>query len=123
MTKNKLQTRLYGHTHDANKYQSLVDSGVTNIDEQRDRLKDRTALIDHCIDYQHKFDLKNVKIIDNTFKVTALPILEMCHIVTATHTVNHRTDVDGLSTTYSGILRSIKTNNSRRNHTNTVLVQ
>ena len=119
MTKNKLQTRLYGHTHDLNKLKSVVDCGITNIDEQKDKLKDRTALIEHCIEEGHWFGLDKVKIIDNTFKSTALPILEMCHIASKTNTVNHRTDVEGLGTTYTGILHSISTHITRRNNTNT----
>lgn len=118
MTKNKLQTRMYGHTHDVNKLKSVVESGITNIDEQKDKLRDRTALIEHCIVEGHSFGLDNVKIIDNTFKSTALPILEMCHIASKTNTVNHRTDVEGLGNTYTGILHSINTHHTRRNKTN-----
>lgn len=121
MTKNKLQTRMYGHTHDVNKFKTIVDNGITNIEEQKERLKDRTALIDHCIEHKHLFDLDKVKIIDHTFKPSALPILEMCHIATNSNTVNHRTDVEGLGNTYSGILHSVSTHHSRRNNTNTTV--
>ncbi|XP_039430331.1 uncharacterized protein LOC120413525 [Culex pipiens pallens] len=119
MTKNKLQTRMYGHKHDVNKLQSVVVSGITNIEEQKDKLKDRTALIEHCIEEGHSFGLDKVQIIDSTFKSTALPILEMCHIAVKTNTVNHRTDVEKLGTTYTGILHSINTHITRRNNIST----
>lgn len=116
-TKNKLQTRLYGHQSDVNKLTRIIDRGITNIDEQLELYTDRTALIEHSIVNQHAFDLSKIKIVDNTFKISALSILEMCHITNTPNTVNHRTDVDGLSTTYSGILHTIKSNSTRRNRT------
>ncbi|XP_058827799.1 uncharacterized protein LOC131687722 [Topomyia yanbarensis] len=78
-------------------------------------LGEKTALIEHMIKNDHNFDLTKAKIIDKTYRSTALPILEMCHISNTANTVNHRTDVDGLNTTYAGILHTLKTTSTRRN--------
>ena len=117
MTTNLLKKRLYGHRANINKYQRLVDTGVTNTDEQLIRLGEITALLEHTIKHKHAFDLDKVKVIDKTFKASALSILEMCHIANTPNTVNRRTDVAGLSNTYSGILHTMKPSTSRRGNT------
>lgn len=116
LTTNQLKTRLSGHRANINKYQKLVEGGITNTDEQLARLGEITALLEHTINYKHDFDLTQVKIIDKTFKPSALSVLEMCHIANTDKTVNRRTDVYGLSNTYSGILHTIKPSVTRRNN-------
>lgn len=116
LTTNQLKTRLSGHRANINKYQKLVEGGITNTDVQLARLGEITALLEHTINYKHDFDLTQVKIIDKTFKPSALSVLEMCHIANTDKTVNRRTDVYGLSNTYSGILHTIKPSVTRRNN-------
>ncbi|XP_058840547.1 uncharacterized protein LOC131696034, partial [Topomyia yanbarensis] len=115
MTRNQLRTRLYGHKSNINQYHKLIADGTTNSNEQLISLGEKTALIEHMIQHNHTFDLTKAKIIDRTYRPTALPILEMCHITNTLNTVNHRTDVDGLNTTYAGILHTLRTTNTRRN--------
>lgn len=83
------------------------------------RLGEKTALMKHIIEETHMFDLTQPKILDRTNKITSLPILEMCHIAHTPNTVNHRTDVQGLSTTYAGLLHTIKKSTKRNRNTNT----
>ncbi|XP_062550409.1 uncharacterized protein LOC134215193 [Armigeres subalbatus] len=104
MTTNNLKKRISGHRSDINK---ISKSPENNIHA-------KTALIQHMINNQHTFDLDNTQIIDRTFRQTALPILEMCHIQNTPNTVNYRTDVEGLNITYAGILHTVKANSSRR---------
>ncbi|XP_058816722.1 uncharacterized protein LOC131680001 [Topomyia yanbarensis] len=115
MTRNQLKTRLYGHKTNINQYVRLKTDGAITTDEQLISLGEKTALIEHMIKNDHNFDLTKAKIIDKTYRSTALPILEMCHISNTANTFNHRTDVDGLNTTYAGILHTLKTTSTRRN--------
>lgn len=110
MTRNQLKTRLSGHRSNLKKYASLLETRPTNphADYEISHLMDKTALIEHAIQQKHSFDLTTTKILDHTYRASALPILEMCHITNTPHTVNRRTDVDGLSTTYAGLLHTIK---------------
>ncbi|XP_062701527.1 uncharacterized protein LOC115254423 [Aedes albopictus] len=110
MTTNQLKKRMSGHNSDVNK----IVNTPTNITPAK------TALTQHMIEHNHTFNLDGTKIVDRTFRSTALPILEMCHIQNTYRnlgfygTINFRTDVDGLNTAYAGILHTIKTTNSRR---------
>ncbi|XP_062701421.1 uncharacterized protein LOC134285179 [Aedes albopictus] len=107
MTTNKLQTRMYGHKSDVN----LLDK-VTKIENTSDRLhklsglKERTAMMNHCVSTGHRFDLQNASILDHSLKTNRLPILEVCHIMT-TQNINKRTDVEGLHTCYTGIMHTL----------------
>ena len=74
-----------------------------------------TALIQHCIDKQHRFDLERITILDQHRRKTALPVLEVYHIVNTEHTVNKRTDVKYLSATYAGLLNTVKKNKIHHN--------
>ncbi|XP_062711065.1 uncharacterized protein LOC134289085 [Aedes albopictus] len=103
MTTNHLKRRICGHRSDINKL----------VNQASDNTQAKTALTQHITTEQHTFNLDNTKIVDRTFRSTALPMLEMCHIQNTPNTVNYRTDVDGLNTTYAGILHTIKTNLSR----------
>lgn len=127
MTTNKLQTRIYGHKSDVN----LLDK-IIKIENTSDRLhklsnlKERTAMINHCIIKGHRFDLQNAKILDSSLKSNRLPILEICHIM-STENINKRTDVEGLHTCYTGIMHTLKnrshTNRDRRNEIDTNTAQ
>ncbi|XP_058458656.1 uncharacterized protein LOC131435122 [Malaya genurostris] len=113
MTSNQLKVRLSGHKSNITKYLKLMSDRPGDIDSEIAKLKEKTALVDHVIRYQHNFDLSQTKIIDRSFKSTSLPILEMCHIVNTPNTINHRTDIDGLSTTYAGVLHTVKSTHSK----------
>ncbi|XP_062699211.1 integrator complex subunit 6 homolog [Aedes albopictus] len=109
MTTNHLKKRLAGHKSNINKTIHMQNTSPQNCNIQI-----TTALVKHIVENQHTFNLANTTIIDRTYKSTALPILEMCHITNTPNTVNFRTDVDGLNTAYAGILHTIKNQNSRR---------
>lgn len=104
MTSNQLKKRMSGHKSDVNKI----------VNTPTDITHAKTALTQHMIEHNHTFNLDGTKIVDRTFRSTALPILEMCHIQNTSNTINFRTDVDGLNTAYAGILHTIKNANSRR---------
>lgn len=108
MTQNKLATRLSGHKSLINKLDSLTRS-CTDTTIALSELRQKTALIEHCIDTGHRFNLDNTNVIDNTTHPHILPFLEMCHIQCTPHTVNKRTDVAGLNTTYAAILHTLST--------------
>lgn len=115
LTTNKLQTRIYGHKSDVNFLDKVVS--IENTSDRLNKLghlRERTAMIAHCIDTGHRFDLQNATILDQSRRPTRLPILEICHIMT-TQNVNKRTDVDGLNTYYRGIMYTLK----RKSHNNT----
>lgn len=85
----------------------LKELGHTNIDTEIITLGEKTALIKHCIDNDHSFNLDRTTVIDSSRNTNTLTFLEMCHIVNTPNTVNHRTDIDGLNTTYAAILKTI----------------
>ncbi|XP_062714712.1 uncharacterized protein LOC134291229 [Aedes albopictus] len=110
MTKNNLGKRLTGHKSNVNKLDKLMNDSQTNTEAAKTTLiETTTALIQHCIEHNHRFNLDQTQIIDHSYKQTTLPFLEMCHITNTDKTVNKRTDVDRLSTTYAAVLHSIKT--------------
>lgn len=123
LTTNKLLVRLYGHKSDINKLEKIMQ--VADPAEQKIQLghhRERTAMMAHCIDTQHRFNILSTYILDHTTKPSRLPILEICHILT-TKNINKRTDTDNISISYIGILLTLKnaltsTNNSG-NNTNT----
>lgn len=108
MTTNHLKTRLSGHQSTVNQLEKLLREGYSTADHPISTLREKTALISHCIDEDHRFDLTNTKIVDHSYKRSTLPILEMCHIFNNPTAVNKRTDVDHLNHTYTGILTSLK---------------
>ncbi|XP_053698933.1 uncharacterized protein LOC128745891 [Sabethes cyaneus] len=117
MTRNQLKTRLSGHKSNISKHARLVETNT----EAAKLATFGSALIDHMIQHQHNFDVSKTKIIDRSYRTTALPILEMCHITNTPNTVNYRSDVDNLSSTYAGILHTIKNNKqSKRAQQSTV---
>lgn len=109
MTKNKLKMRLAGHISQINKLDQLLELGYTNTCGEIICLREKTALSAHCVDTQHRFEFHNTTIIDHSNKAQILPFLEMCNIVNTAHTINRRTDTDGLNSMYAGILHTLKT--------------
>lgn len=70
-------------------------------------LSQKTAMMEHCVQQQHRFDVGNPTIVDCCFKTQALPVLEMCHILTTPQAVNRRTDTADMSATYSFLIASV----------------
>lgn len=123
MTTNQLKTRMYGHQTLLNTLQKCIENGHQHTDPQIQQLREKTALMDHCITLQHTFDVNKPVIIDSSFKAQSLPVLEMCHIKTTPHTVNRRTDTIGLSAAYSHLLETVcrpktKTQNRQQDREN-----
>ncbi|EDS38533.1 conserved hypothetical protein [Culex quinquefasciatus] len=92
LTVNYLKSRISKHQSDINKWDELLNA---DDDTEIHRLKDRTALIQHSIEEQHRFALEKTEILDQHRAKPALEILEMCHIFTTDQTVNKRSDVEG----------------------------
>ncbi|XP_058815363.1 uncharacterized protein LOC131678929 [Topomyia yanbarensis] len=113
MTTNKLKTRIYGHQTHYNALDKYKQLGLTATDPEIVALKEKTALLEHSIAQDHRFDLKNTKIIDKHNKKHALPFIEVCHIITNENSINRRTDTEGLNTIYAGIIHSLKNQNKR----------
>ncbi|XP_055589689.1 uncharacterized protein LOC129741900 [Uranotaenia lowii] len=130
MSTNTLTKRMYGHKSDVNRYEKVLTTGVTNTAEIKKKLGDTTAMTDHVINTQHRFDHNRAKIIDRAQYTSTLRVLEMCHITNTTNTVNYRTDTASLSATYTGILQSVKPkqpsinsnsiNNNQNSHITTI---
>lgn len=112
MTSNQLRTRLASHRSCSNRLRSLWERGKTAEDEEIATLRERTALLDHSISHHHTFNFDNTQLLDSSRKKQNLPTLETCHIINTPNTVNKRTDTDNLSSTYAGILHTLR-NNSR----------
>lgn len=110
MTRNNLRKRLTGHKANVNKLDKMMnDEEHTHTNDAKIALiETTTALIEHCITHNHRFQLDHTNIIDHSHKPSTLPFLEMCHITNTDQTVNKRTDTDGLNTTYAGLLHDIK---------------
>lgn len=108
MTTNNLKKRLSGHQSTINALENQLNQGRQYTDMEIQQLKGKTALIEHCIDHQHRFNLQKPKILDHTFKRSTLPILEMCHISTIPNTVNRRTDTDNLNRSYTNIINTLQ---------------
>lgn len=118
MTTNKLKKRLSGHQSNVNQLNRLRDLGYTKNDQAMIQHSQKTALTEHCVKEDHTFALQGTKIIDRTHNRATLPLLECFHIYNTPHTVNHRTDVEGLSAIYSGLLRTIAPRHLQQTQTN-----
>lgn len=68
MTTNKLRTRMYGHQSHINVLDEKLREGNCYTDPAIQQLKEKTALIEHCITHQHRFNINNPSIIDITYK-------------------------------------------------------
>ncbi|XP_062704389.1 uncharacterized protein LOC134286739 [Aedes albopictus] len=109
MTSCRLKDRVSGHRSTINKLTELREAGKDETDQEIMRLREKTALLDHCITNNHQFLLDRVEVLDSSHKKQNLAILESCHILNTQHTVNKRTDTDNLSGTYAGVLHTVKT--------------
>ncbi|XP_062716395.1 uncharacterized protein LOC134291940 [Aedes albopictus] len=118
MTTNKLRKRLSGHQSNINQLNRLRDQGYTNTDQAMIQQSSKTALTEHCVKEDHRFALQQTKILDKTHNRSTLPLLECFHIYNTHRTVNHRTDVEGLSSIYCGLLRTIAAKQVKRTQTN-----
>lgn len=98
---------MYGHQSYINTLEKKLAQGYQYTDVEVQQLREKTAMIEHCIQHQHRFNLKQPRIIDHSYKTSALPVLEMCHITTTPNTVNRRTDIDGLSCAYANLLSTV----------------
>ena len=114
MTTTKLKTIISGHKPHYNTWDKLLQQGYTAADPLIDALREKTALLDHSITQNHRFDLKNTKIIDKHNKKHALPFIEVCHITTTENSINKRSDTEGLNTIYAGIIHTLKTSKKNR---------
>ena len=115
MTGNLLKSRISGHRSNVNALEKLLNAGYSCNDTAVIDMKEKsTALIAHCIDHNHRFDLEAVQILDQTRKISSLPILEMIQIYNDKNSINKRTDVEKLNSTYSGILHAIQTQIQRK---------
>ncbi|XP_062716162.1 uncharacterized protein LOC134291848 [Aedes albopictus] len=119
MTTNKLRTRMYGHQTHVNTLEARLAEGYHYTDPEIQQLQEKSALMDHCINHQHRFNIQQPTIVDITYKSQALQVLEMCHIATTSNTVNHRTDTDNLSCAYANLLSTIKNRREERNASST----
>lgn len=113
MTSNLLTKRLSGHRSNLNQLENLLGSGLTYTDEPVRALREKTALLAHCIDHEHRFKYDSTRIVDQTYKKNVLPILEMIHISNDNNTINKRTDTDRLNATLSGLIHKIHTIRTR----------
>lgn len=113
MTTNKLNTRLSGHRSTVNKLRQIKTSN-TNTPTKLNELKQKTALIAHCIDTQHEFDFSNTKIIDRSYRSHTLEFLEMCYIKSNSQAVNKKVDIDGLNSAYAAIIDTLAKSINRR---------
>lgn len=113
MTGNLLKKRLSGHQSNLNTLENLLQTGFTYTDEAVRALREKTALIAHCIDYDHRFNYTSTQIVDQTYKKNILPTLEMIHIQNDSNSINKRTDTDRLNSIFSGLLYTINTQRTR----------
>ncbi|XP_055604423.1 uncharacterized protein LOC129752680 [Uranotaenia lowii] len=123
-TKNTLDQRLSGHksniklidqyikkkrkTNGTNDQQHQHQHIITNAAPKE---KDTTALIDHCLETGHRFNITQTKILDSSFNTHTLKFLEMCHIFNNPNTVNLKTDTNNLNAMYANILNNLKKHN------------
>ncbi|XP_062710491.1 uncharacterized protein LOC134288736 [Aedes albopictus] len=119
MTTNRLKTRIYGHQTHYNTLEKLLEQGSDANDPQIVALGEKTALMNHSINKQHRFDLKKVKILDKNVNAHTLQFLEMGHIASNKNCVNKRTDTEGLHAIYAGIIYEIGNINKIRNRHDT----
>ena len=103
-----LKTRISNHKSNVNCALKLLSEGDDLNDQGIIRMRERSAFVDHYCVTKHEFNFEKAAILDSTRKTSNLNVLEMCHIVNTPHTVNIRTDTDGLSSTYAGILHTLQ---------------
>ena len=109
-TTRHFKQRKYEHKNSEARLEKILDGNTdpSKTADALERMKEKTALLQHCIEQQHRFAIEDAAILDHHRRKSALPVLEVCHIVNTDHTVNKRTDTDRLSSTYAGILHTVK---------------
>lgn len=110
LTSTYLKKRLANHKSNIKQLDELLNAADNNSPTWKIKLeqqKEKTALLYHCIEQAHRFDLERTTVIDKHRHKAALPILEMCHIY-SNNTVNKRTDTECMNSTYAGILHKLK---------------
>ncbi|XP_058814568.1 uncharacterized protein LOC131678430 [Topomyia yanbarensis] len=120
MTSNMLKTRICGHKTHYNTWDKLLQDRSDTTEIQIAHLKEKTALMDHSIKHNHRFDFENTSILAKNCKPHALPYIEVCHIITSKNSSNKRTDTEGLNSIYAGIIHTldIENQNKRKMTTN-----
>ncbi len=106
----KLAKRIYQHNFNHDYLHQLRTAKIYSEsfrEKEIDRLTKTSALLKHSFDHEHYFDFNNVKIIDKQSNYFKLKFSEMIHIKN-NECCNKRSDIEGLSTTYWGILDLIK---------------
>lgn len=121
MTTNRLRTRISGHKTHYNTLERLLQNQIQTTDPEIASLKEKTALLDHSITKNHRFNLEKTKILDKTNKTHTLPFLEMCHITNNSNSINRRTDTENLNSIYAGILHLLNNIQNRNNTHDTTL--
>ncbi|XP_062704429.1 uncharacterized protein LOC134286773 [Aedes albopictus] len=102
LTTTTLKKRIGHHRSDMTKLDRLMNDIENNNNDDNynsyelGRLKERTALLLHSADNKHRFDLDRTEILDCHRRFSALPVLEVCHIINTDRTVNKRSDCDSL---------------------------
>ncbi len=106
----KLTKRIYQHNYNQNYLQQLQNVQIYSEsfrEREIERLVKTSALLKHSFDHNHYFDFNNVKVIDRQNNYYKLKFSEMIHIKN-NECCNQRSDIEGLSTIYWGILDLIK---------------
>lgn len=121
LTTTLLKQRLSSHRTTMNQLERLRNNGNNDAttEYELERLKEKTALLQHSIEHDHRFDLEKTTILDQHRRQSALPILEVCSIINTPRTVNKRSDIDSLSSMYVGILHTLKNQQSNSRNTTT----
>ncbi|XP_055714974.1 uncharacterized protein LOC129809184 [Phlebotomus papatasi] len=92
---------------------------ITQYDPNQEEKSDATALVTHARKMKHQFLFDSVEIVDRCEHNKKLEYLEMLHIqIKRSHTVNKRSDTEGINTIYTSLLQRVKT---RQQHTNTTI--
>ncbi|CRK98733.1 CLUMA_CG012062, isoform A, partial [Clunio marinus] len=101
-TSRQLKQRISEHEGGCRKLNRIINADIINETDFREIIS-KTALLEHAAEFDHVFDFKNVKILDQTSNTSQLNVLEMLHIIN-NKTVNRRTDTINLCHIYNGIL-------------------
>lgn len=111
LTTQRLKSRISNYLADRRKLTQLQTGATSSdsslVDFDLERMSNKTALIKHCVEHTHEFNYNETKILINEENHDKLKILEML-LNKHRKTVNLRSDVEGLSIVYSGLLNKVK---------------
>lgn len=111
LTRQLLKSRVSNHVSDRNRLTKLQSEIAHLNDSQQAKelevMLNGTALIRHVINLDHEFSYDKTTIVCSDNNYTKLKMLEMLYIQHL-NTVNLRSDVEGLSSVYSGLLHKAK---------------